>query len=247
MANEGMIAETISIKGANGDEIDAYAARPSGDGPFPGVLVIHHMPGWDEWSKEVVRRMAHHGYAAICPNLHHRAGPGPFEEVVARVRETGGSRDDFVVADLEASVDYLLASTSSNGKVGAIGFCSGGRISYMVGAKIKKLNAVVDCWGGNVVVDADKLTPAQPQAVIDMTSEIDCPVLGLFGNDDANPDPEQVNTIEAELKKHGKTYDFHRYDNAGHAFLAWERPNYRQAAAVEAWPEIFAFYEKNLR
>ena len=224
---EGMIAETVVIQGDNGDQIDAYFARPTGPGPHPGVVVIHHMPGWDQDIKEIVRKIAAQGYAAICPNLHHRAGPGPFEEVVARVREAGGSRDDFVVADLEASVDYLLASTSSNGKVGAIGFCSGGRISYMVGAKIKKLNAVVDCWGGNVVVDADKLTPAQPQAVIDMTSEIDCPVLGLFGNDDANPDPEQVNIIEAELKKHGKTYEFHTYESAGHGFFADYRPSYR--------------------
>ena len=68
MANEGMIAETISIKGANGDLIDSYLARPLGAGPFPGVIVAHHAPGWDEWCKEVTRRFAHHGYAAICPS-----------------------------------------------------------------------------------------------------------------------------------------------------------------------------------
>ena len=75
----GMSAKTVSIKGHNGDAIDAYVAVPDGDGPFPGVLVIHHMPGWDEWSTEVVRRFAQHGYAAISPNIHHRAGEGTLE------------------------------------------------------------------------------------------------------------------------------------------------------------------------
>ena len=240
MAYEGMIAETVGIVGANGDLIDGYLARPLGGGPFPGVIVIHHMPGWDEWSKEVTRRLAHHGYAAICPNLHHRAGPGPLEEVVARVRESGGSRDAWVIGDLEGALHYLRTSPFSSGKVGTIGFCSGGRISYMAACKMPSLDAAVDCWGGSVVTSADKLTEAQPQAVIDMTPDMNCPLLGIFGNEDQNPDPEQVNAIEAELRKHGKAYEFHRFDGAGHGFFAWERPNYRQAQAVEAWEKVFA-------
>ena len=246
MASEGMIAEIVRIKGHEGDLIDAYSARPIGDGPFPGVVVIHHMPGWDEWSKEVTRRFAHHGYAAICPNLHYRVGPGPLEEVVQRVRDAGGSRDAFVLGDLAAARDYLLSSPAANGRIGVIGFCSGGRIAYMAGCNLPGVDAAIDCWGGNVVAPADRLTENQPKAVIDMTPDLACPILGFFGNDDQNPDVEQVNRIEEELKKHGKNYEFHRYDGAGHAFFRWERPSHRPEAAEDAWQKVFAFYEQHL-
>ena len=73
---EGMLAETIHLPGHNGDDIEGYLARPLGSGPYPGVIVIHHMPGWDEASKEITRKFAFHGYAAICPNLHYREAPG---------------------------------------------------------------------------------------------------------------------------------------------------------------------------
>ena len=242
----GLSTKVIQIKGHGGDMIDAYVATPDADGPFPGVLIIHHMPGWDEWSTEVTRRFAHHGYMAICPNQHHRMGAGTMEEVTAKVREAGGNPDAQLVTDLQAGVDELLASPLSTGKVGVIGFCSGGRISYMSAAKLNNIHAAVDCWGGNVVVPPGSISDKQPQAVIDMTSEIAVPVLGLFGNDDQNPDPAQVNTIEAELKKQNKTYEFHRYDGAGHGFFGWERPGYRQEQAVDGWTKVFAFYEKYL-
>ena len=87
---EGMLAETITIHGYGEDVINAYFARPMGTGPFPGMVVIHHAPGWDEWYKEATRRYAHHGYAAICPNLYCREGHGTPEDIGAKVRAAGG-------------------------------------------------------------------------------------------------------------------------------------------------------------
>ena len=245
MASDGMTAETIQIKGANGDLIDAYSARPMGDGPFPGVIVVHHMPGWDEWSKEITRRFAHHGYAAICPNLHHRMGPGTPEENSERIRESGGQVDALVVGDVEGALDFLRSSAST-GKVGVIGFCSGGRVTLMVAAKIPSLDAAVDCWGGNVIPAPERINANQPVPIFEMLPDVSCPVLGFFGNDDANPDPEQVNKIEAELKKHGKDYEFHRYDGAGHAFFRWEAKSHRPEAAADAWEKVWAFYAQHI-
>ena len=74
MRYEGMLAETISIKGDQGHNVTAYVARPLGPGPFPGIVLIHHAPGWDQWYWETTRKFAHHGYAAICHNLFERAG-----------------------------------------------------------------------------------------------------------------------------------------------------------------------------
>src|SRR3972149_763949 len=97
MAYEGMICESVRVTGHNGDEIEAYYSRPLGDGPFAGVVVIHHMPGWDEWTREVTRKLAHHGYAAIAPHLFSREGPGAPDDVAARVRAAGGVPDDQAV------------------------------------------------------------------------------------------------------------------------------------------------------
>lgn len=80
-----------------------------------------------------------------------------------------------------------------------------------------------------------------------MTKDMRCPLLGIFGNDDANPDVAQVNRIEEELKRHGKDYELHRYDGAGHGFFAVDRPGYRPQQAVDGWQKVFAFYERHLK
>ena len=79
-----------------------------------------------------------------------------------------------------------------------------------------------------------------------LTQILSCPLIGIFGNDDRAPSPEQVNQHEAELKKHGKACEFHRYDGAGHGFFAVDRPGYRPEQATDAWQKVFAFYEKHL-
>ena len=92
----------------------------------------------------------------------------------------------------------------------------------------------------------DQLTSKRPVSPIDLTKDLSCPLLGIFGNDDTSPTPEQVDQHEAELKKHNKTYEFHRYDGAGHGFFYYNRPAYRQAQAEDGWQKVFAFCEKYL-
>ena len=113
-----MTTETIQITGHNGDEIDAYVAKPAGPGPFAAVLVAHHMPGWDEWCIEVTRRFAHHGYLAVCPNLHHRMGPGTPAEMSARIRDDGGQRDAFVLGDLQGALGLHPRARRRDGQSG---------------------------------------------------------------------------------------------------------------------------------
>ncbi|HSR54629.1 MAG TPA: dienelactone hydrolase family protein [Alphaproteobacteria bacterium] len=247
MAYEGMIAETVRVHGHGGELIDAYAARPLGSGPLPGVLVVHHMPGWDEWTREVVRKLAHHGFNAVSPDLHFRQGPGTATEKADKVREMGGQIDEKVIGDLSGGEAYLRDLPTSNGKVGLIGFCSGGRVAYMAAAKMPSLDCCVDCWGGNVTSPPAKLNDNQPVAPFDMTAEISVPILGLFGNEDRNPDREQVDKIEAELKAHNKEYEFHRYDGAGHAFFNYMAGRFQWEQALDGWEKAFAFFDKYLR
>ena len=243
---DGMLAETVTIVGHEGDRIPAYLARPLGDGPFPGVVVIHHMPGYDPPTRAIARELAAGGYAAICPNLHHRYAPGaPHGEAAAAVREAGGVPDAQCVADVEGAADVVRALPNANGKVGVIGYCSGGRQAYVVACSIP-LDAAVDCYGGRVVAGPDELTPAQPVAAIDLTPNLGCPLLGLFGAEDRNPSPAMVSQIEAALRANGKSYEFHSYDGAGHAFFTVDRPNYDVAAATDGWRKVMDFFGRHL-
>ena len=247
MTYPSLLAETVSFRGHNGDQGEAYLARPTHPGKFPGVVVIHHMPGWDEWITEVVRKFAHHGFAAISPHLYFRDGPGNPDDIGARVRAAGGVPDDQVVGDVAGAMAFLRAQQNHNGKIGVIGFCSGGRHAYLCACRIADLDAVVDCWGGNVVVDdKSQLNAKRPAAPIDLTEQLRAPLLGIFGNDDQNPNADQVNRTEATLKRLGKTYEFHRYDGAGHAFFNTSRSAYRPEQAADGWEKVFAFLRKQL-
>ena len=142
---------------------------------------------------------------------------------------------------------YLRAQLYASGTVGVIGFCSGGRHAYLVACRLPELDAAVDCWGGQVVVDDPaQLSAKRPVAPLDLTPALGCPLLGIFGNEDQNPTPEQVDRTEAALREHGKEYEFHRYDGAGHGFFAVDRPAYRPEQATDAWKKVFDFYERYL-
>jgi carboxymethylenebutenolidase len=244
---EGMTAETVTMQGFKGDKINAYFAKPLGEGRFPGMVLIHHAPGWDEWYKECTRRFAHHGYLTISPNLYFRDGHGTPEDVGAKVRAAGGVADEQVLGDLEGAMQFLRAQYNLNGKIGVFGTCSGGRHGFLAACRLKGFSALVECWGGRVVPSKEELTPKQPVAPIDYTKDLSCPMIGIFGNDDKSPAPDQVNQHEAELKKHGKNYEFHRYDGAGHGFFYYDRPAYRQEQTVDGWKKVLAFCEKNLK
>ena len=246
---QGLQAETVTFRGHNGDQGEAYYARPIRSGKFPGIVVIHHLPGWDEWIMEVVRKFAHHGYAAISPHLYFRenAGNESPDDVGARVRAAGGVADAQIMGDVAGAMAYLRAQPNAGGKIGVIGFCSGGRHTYLAACTLPGIDAAIDCWGGNVIVDNPKdLNDKRPVAPIDLTEKMTCPLLGIFGNDDANPTADQVNRTEAVLKKLGKTYEFHRYDGAGHAFFNTARDAYRPDQAMDGWRKVFAFCNRYL-
>lgn len=246
MRYEGMLAETISIEGYGGDRILSYLARPLGSGPYPGVVLLHYAPGWDEYYWEVTRKFAQHGYVALCPNLYHREGEGEPDDVAARVRAAGGIADDQVVDDTIGAIRYLRSLPLSNGKVGLKGSCSGGRYAFLVACQPGGPDAAVDCWGGRVVMSGDELNAKQPVAPLDYTKDLSCPLLGLFGAEDVNPSLGQVERHEEELKKYGKSYEFHVYQNAGHGFFYYGRPGYRLEQALDGWDKVFEFFTKHL-
>src|SRR5258705_11658720 len=137
----GMTCENVTIKGDNGTPITAYVAKPSGPGPFPGVVLVHHLPGWSEFYIETTRRFAHHGYLAICANLYERAGQGNPDDVAAKVRADGGISDAQMVGDTEAAVKWIPAQSNHNATVGIFASGSGGRHAFVLALSRQALRA----------------------------------------------------------------------------------------------------------
>jgi carboxymethylenebutenolidase len=239
-------AETVHIEGAGGDDVEAYLARPLDEASRGGVVVIHHMPGYDEGTLEITRRFAAAGYLAICPNLYSREAPGADpDDAAAAARAAGGVPDDRLVGDVGAAVAYLRALPGSNGKVGTIGYCSGGRQSFLAAVSLD-LDAAVDCYGAFVVGTPPEGFPLRVGPLADRVPDLRCPLLGLFGNEDKYPSPEQVDELDRLLTEAGKEHEFHRYDGAGHAFFSTDRPSYRPEAAKDGWQRIWDFYGRHL-
>jgi carboxymethylenebutenolidase len=239
-------AETVRIEGAGGDEVEAYLAVPLDEQPRGGVVVIHHMPGYDQGTLEITRRFSAQGYPAICPNLYTREAPGADpDDAAAAARAAGGVPDERLVGDVAGAAAHLRALRSSNGKVGTIGYCSGGRQSFLAAVSLD-IDAAVDCYGAFVVGTPPEGYPLQVRPLADRVPDLRAPLLGLFGNEDKYPSPEDVDELDRLLTEAGKEHEFHRYDDAGHAFFATDRPSYRPAAAKDGWQRIWAFYGTHL-
>jgi carboxymethylenebutenolidase len=244
--DDAMWAGTVTVKGHEGAELEAYLGRPLSDAPRGGVVVIHHLPGYDAPTREITRRFAANGYAAIMPNLYSREGAdaGPDDQAAA-ARAKGGVPDEQVVGDVAGAAEHLNSLDHANGKIGVIGYCSGGRQSFLIACSLR-VDAAVDCYGAFVYNEAPSDFPLNATSLVSKAPDLSCPVLGLFGEDDRFPGPEEVANLDAELTRLGKEHQFHSYAGAGHAFFATDRPSYRPESAVDGWKKIFDFYGRHL-
>src|ERR1700728_4601893 len=203
---DAIMAETIGFPGHNGDVIEDYLARPLGAGPFGSVVVIHHMPGYDAQTKEITRTFAANGYAALCPNLYTREAPGASpDDAAAAVRAKGGVPDERLVGDVAGAAAYLRSLPTANGKVGVIGYCSGGRQSVLAACNID-LDAAVDWYGAFVTGTPPKEFPI-PGNLLSQLPNPGPPLLGLFGAEDTFPSPEQVCKLQQILPANSKAFE----------------------------------------
>ncbi|HUY65671.1 MAG TPA: dienelactone hydrolase family protein [Acidimicrobiales bacterium] len=243
---DAMRAETVQITGHAGDTVEAYLAQPLEGPPAGGVVVIHHMPGYDEATKEITRKFAARGYLAICPNLYFREAPGASpDDAAAAARAQGGVPDDRLVGDVDGAANHLRSLASSNGRIATIGYCSGGRQSFLAACSLA-IDAAVDCYGAFVVAPPPEGLPINVEPIVQLAPGLSCPLLGLFGADDQYPSPEEVDVLEQALVEAGKEFEFHRYEGAGHAFFNTDRTSYRPEAAAEGWQRIWEFFDRFL-
>lgn len=243
---DAVLAESVMIEGHEQTPIEAYLARPLAPGPFGSVVVIHHMPGYDRHTKEIALRFASQGYIAAVPNLYWREAPGASpDDAAAIARAAGGVPDERLVGDVSGTASHLRQLTSANGKVGVIGYCSGGRQSFLAACTVD-LQAAVDCYGAFVARTPPEGSPFKMTGLLDRAGDLRCPLLGLFGAEDSYPSPDETQELKSELTRLNKAHEFHTYDGAGHAFFAVDRPSYRPEAAVDGWEKIFAFFGEHL-
>lgn len=229
--------ETIQ---SDGGEMRCYVATPEeGGGTHPAVVVIQHAGGVDEFVRTMTDRFGGEGFYAIAPDLYHRDDPNSSDDPLTKM---GRLRDKNIVPDVNAAVDYLKSQPDADSdRIGITGFCMGGRVTYLMAAQNPAFKAAVVFYGGNTMVSWGEGTPP-----FDQTADIGCPVMGLFGEEDGNPSPDDVAKIDAELTKHGKEHEFHSYVGAGHGFMAEGRPNYREEAAKDAWQKCVGWFRKHL-
>ena len=239
-----MPASWVNIE-VDGGNMEGYLTQPEGEGSHPAVIVIQEIWGVNAHIQSVVDRLPGQGYVGLAPAMFHRQGAmvtGLHEEFPTAISRMQQCNDAGILADVRAAFDYLKGQPFVNGKVGIVGFCFGGRVAYLAACNVSDLSASVVFYGGNIgVALGDGPTP------LEQTGNINCPVLGLFGEEDANPTPDFVKEIDAEMTRLGKAHEFHQYADAGHGFHCDTRGSYRPEAAQDAWGKALGWFEQHLK
>ena len=245
---DGMMAETITIAGPRRRRDPRVPRAATRAGPVPGRRrdpPHARVRPADEGDRAHVRD------AGLRGDLPEPAPPLRARRAIparrpARPARPVASPTRSASATSPARCKYLRSLPYANGKVGVIGYCSGGRQSYIVacnlavrrGRRLLRRTRRRGARGAHA-----RVSRSSP---IDMTPNLACPLLGLFGAEDRNPSPEKMPQIEEALQANGKEYEFHTYEDAGHAFFTVDRPNYNVAAANDGWQKIWDFFGRHL-
>ncbi len=239
------MAHRIKTTEVEGSEMEVFLFEPEGSGPHPGLVLCQHIPGHrgiekDPFTLKTAARYAESGYAVSVPFLYHWWS----KEADMRVKRDE-FRDDRTILDLGAGFDALAALESVDaGRIGIVGHCWGGRVSWLGACADSRYRACAVFYGGGVKETRGEGGPP----AIDRSADISCPVIGIFGCEDQNPSPADVDDYEEALKAAGVEYVFHRYDGAGHAFQWEDNPErFRAEQSEDAWAKTLAFFDEKLK
>lgn len=222
------------------DIMRMHVSAPAFSTPIPGIVVIQHQGGVDQFIQNMTQRLAAAGYVAAAPDLYHRDGPECTDDFVARRSRLGDRR---IIKDVNACVEFLQHHDHvARGKIGIIGFCMGGRIVYLMAAANSVFNAAVAYYGGNIFRAWGRDLPSP----FERTAEIHCPLQGHFGAEDKNPSPDDMAKLDAELNNFSKPHEFFSYPNAGHGFMDSTKESYRGPADETSWPRTLDFFGHHL-
>lgn len=234
--------QTVDVQGS---PMEILVFEPEGKGPHPGMVVAQHLPvahaglEMDPFTIDVGERLAAAGYANVIPYMFHWWPP---EEDVTVKREQW--RDDRAVADLDAAYAVLTGMDSVDpARVGIMGHCWSGRVAWLGAGHNSGYKASGVLYGGRI-----KLPMGEGSVPpIELAGNMAGPMIGIFGNEDQNPTPADVDDLDAALTAAGIAHEFHRYDGAGHGFQDFGDENrYRKEQAEDAWKKLIAFFDRTL-
>lgn len=237
---EGLVAGEVQVPVSDG-HLPAYSARPAGNGSFPIVLVVEEIFGVHEYIQDVCRRLAHQGYLAVAAEYYAREGnlseamsPAQTAPIVSK------APDAQMMSDMDAVTGWAAANHGDGSRLGITGFCRGGRQTFLYAAHNPKLKAAVAWYG---VLDG-KTSTIQPSTALSVIDDVLCPVLGLYGSEDAANPMALIEKAEAEAKTAPHPVEFVIYPGAPHGFHADYRPSYRKADAENGWERMLAWFRK---
>jgi len=253
----GLVVETVSWRAPDGFDLPAYVARPQGAGPFPVVIVVSEIFGVHEYIRDVCRRLAKAGYAAVAPAFFVRVqDPAPLNDMQAIMRIVAAAGYEQVMGDVGAALDWIGRQPWADGrKVGITGFCWGGKVVWQACARFAALDAGA-AWYGRLAPAADA-TEAQKSAgrpwPVDLADDLKCPVLGLYGGQDAGIPLDSVEAMRTALRRaapasHGAAAsEIVVYADAPHGFHADYRASYHEADAKDGWRRMLALFHSRLK
>ena len=239
-------AYEVSHPGYESFAVPAYVAVPSGPGAYPALILTHGVHGYEEHMKEVARRFAAFGYFCIVPALYCRDNflSVVEEEDLARASASLSGRPNAqTIGDLSGSLAFLQNSSHANGRIGLVGFCSGGRLALIFACNTTGLSTFVNFYSNSIFQPTD----ANPTPAGDMLEGLDCPMLGMFGEEDTNPSPADVARLRTKLESFSKTFELVSYKDAGHAFFSDTRESYRPEASHMAWGRSLEWLSRYLK
>ena len=237
----GIEAAEVRVPVADG-QLPGYFAKPVGAGPFPIILVNEEIFGVHDYIKDVCRRWAKLGYAAIAVEIYARLADLAHADNPAQLIPTivAKAPDATVMSDSDSAVAYAASHGGDGTRVGVMGFCRGGRNTWLYAAHSKTVKAAVAFYGPL----GGTPTPIQPVTAGEVAAHINCPLLGLYGGKDPGIPVEAMHRAEAAAKAAGKTVEIVIYPDAPHGFHADYRPSYRPEAAADAWARAPAWFKK---
>ncbi|HYV60809.1 MAG TPA: dienelactone hydrolase family protein [Acidimicrobiia bacterium] len=236
-----MTARTLELDTAHGP-MPLYEARPDGDARG-AVIVIQEAFGVNAHIEDVTRRFADTGYHAVAPHLFHRAGGGtaPYDDF-SKVLPLYEHLDDAgILVDVDATREHLHAEGWDDARIGIVGFCFGGRVTFLVALR-RSLGAAVGFYGGGIVTAR---FPQFPPLVEEATG-LRTPWLGLFGDRDQSIPVEDVEQLREALQAAPVPTDIVRYPDAAHGFHCDIRDAYHETAAKDAWTRTLAWFDAHL-
>ncbi|MGI8841198.1 MAG: dienelactone hydrolase family protein [Caulobacteraceae bacterium] len=239
----GLVTQMVTVP--SGDfALPAYVARPKAAGRFPAVLVVSEVFGLHEYIRDVCRRLAKLGYAAIAPAFFVRvADPAPLTDLDAVIKIVNQASDQQVMGDVGATLKFLKAAPFvDRSKMAVTGFCWGGGVTWLACEEFPDFKAGV-AWYGRMVPPASGGDPNRLWPV-KLAAQLRAPVLGLYGAKDGLA--ASVPAMRAALATAHKTdSEIVVYPDAGHGFHADYRDSYVAADAKDGWRGMLAFFAKN--